>query len=244
MTRLDDEELRVLSAARGALGPAAGDQARVRAATLRALATGGAAATAGPATPFFGGAARRMVGRGVGVAAVIALAFGAAGIGYRLGHDAARREAPPVTVVHDVVAAPAPVPAEPAPPAAPGAARPPGEARRPASAASSPRPKAVAPDMLGEEVRVLREVDRALREQRPLVALELLDALDRAVPKGRLHEERTAARVLARCDTSSRADAQELGIAFSKQHPGSVYEPRVLRGCGAAAAATPGAAEP
>jgi hypothetical protein len=230
MTHLDDEELRVLSGARAAFGPTAGVQARVRAATLRALAAGGAAAAAGPATSFLGEATRRVVVRSAGAAAVVALALGA---GYRIGHDAALREAPPAAVVRQVIS-PAPPRSEPVPP---DVAHPPEPAPHPANVASAPRPKAAPPDTLGEEVRVLREVDRALREQRPLIALELLNELDRAVPKGRLHEERTAARVLARCDTSSRAEAQQLGVTFSKEHPGSVYEPRVLRGCGAASPA-------
>jgi hypothetical protein len=243
MTRADDRELRILAGARAALGPAVGDQARVHAATLRAIAAGAAVEVPESPESALGEATRRVVARSAGAAAIIALAAGAAGVGYRLGFDAALREAP---VRHAVVSESVRAPAPPAP--APETANPPSVGvdapQRTPAAPPERRAKTPPPDTLGEEVRVLREVDRALREGRPLAALELLDGLDRAVPKGRLQEERAAARVLARCDTLSRADAQALGVRFSMQHPGSVYEPRVLRGCGAAPPAAPEATQP
>ena len=94
----------------------------------------------------------------------------------------------------------------------------------------APTPTTVDPHSLQLELRALRNVERALRDQQPQRALELLGELDRDVPEGALVEERLAAFQMARCarglGTPSRLRAE-----FSDAYPGSVYRARVEQTC-------------
>lgn len=80
------------------------------------------------------------------------------------------------------------------------------------------------------EVVLLQRVERALRYGNAALALGLLRELDDASPKGRLLEERSAARIIARCmlDTSDSRDEAE---RFEQQNPNSVHSARLRRAC-------------
>jgi hypothetical protein len=86
---------------------------------------------------------------------------------------------------------------------------------------------------MAEEVRVLRSVERALRENRPGFALALLRELDRSVPKGQLTEERLAVRTIARCASGAVPFGVNLAEDFADRYPASVYGRRVTEVCGA-----------
>jgi hypothetical protein len=83
---------------------------------------------------------------------------------------------------------------------------------------------------LEEEVRVMRRVERALRDDDPRLAVELLNELDRSVPGGALQEERTAAFLMARCELGAGSGAV-LIREFVQRHPDSVYFARVRQAC-------------
>lgn len=240
MMDIDDEEGLLLARARRVLSPTAADTARVRTAALLAVGTalrdGGADDRVERLRECSDSRASTMDVVGTGRKLLSGLALvAAAGVGYAVGFDAGRGaavgRAPPlpspsalaIVQLNPVPDVPGDVPAPPQ--GSHGTAT--STAR---STAAEPRSRAG----LEQELRALKQVDRALREQRPREALELLDALDRDVPGGHLGEEREAARTLAECDLRPAAAARLLADDFSKLHPTSVYGPRVQRSCGAA----------
>jgi len=87
-----------------------------------------------------------------------------------------------------------------------------------------------------------RAVERALRDREPGLALGLLRELDRAVPGGRLVEERQATAAIARCGTGDVPFGVDLGEEFAGRYPGSVYQARVEEACAAREPATDRAA--
>ena len=89
-----------------------------------------------------------------------------------------------------------------------------------------------APQPLGldDEVRELRRIEKAVREQNPRLALVLLDQLDQTIPTGQLLEERAAARVMANCSLETPS-AQGSARAFAAKHPRSAYLARVIEIC-------------
>jgi hypothetical protein len=101
------------------------------------------------------------------------------------------------------------------------------------SPAAEPEPVPTEPDphALARELRALRRVERALREQQPRRALELLGELDRDVPEGRLVEERLATFLMARCALGLGTPARLRG-EFNDAYPRSVYRARVEQSCG------------
>jgi hypothetical protein len=245
MTNLDDYERLVLDRARRGLSPTDADQARVKAAAAAAIA--GAASLGGSRLALGNGRSAivkttaRVVRLFPTALAAVAVAAGAGGIGYRLGFDAGRKVPTAVVARTDLAIPTAPIQPE-AVPARPVETPPRASDPAPAVHAIAAAGPSAPARGLGDELDTLKQVDRALREQRPRDALDLLDALDRYAPKGRLEEERAAARVLALCDLRPRADARTLAVEFSKRHPGSVYEPRVTKACAPSAtgeAATP-----
>jgi hypothetical protein len=237
-----ENEDRVLARARAALAPSLADQERVRGALDGAIATMAAA----PGDPLNENETAESVGSAVSSTALgkwlarLAIPMAAAvggGIGYELGHSAGLEQSratgtpratapltePPARLPTAVVPTQAPPPA----PTAQSTRALPSRAALPAPSA----PPELAPDAgLDEEVRLLRRVERALREQNPRYALALLGQLDRDVPRGQLVEERKAARVMARCQLGSEGDALQ---KFASEHPGSAYLGRVRETCAA-----------
>ena len=90
---------------------------------------------------------------------------------------------------------------------------------------------------LANEVRALRSIERALRDQRPGLALALLAALDREVPGGRLSEEREATSVIAHCALGDGPFGIDLEAEFAERYPSSVYLERVRQSCATGRAA-------
>lgn len=80
------------------------------------------------------------------------------------------------------------------------------------------------------EVLLLQRVERALRHGDAALALGLLREIDEVAPKGRLLEERLAARVMARCMLNS-SGARDEAQRFERQHPNSVHSARLRRAC-------------
>jgi hypothetical protein len=224
MNDLDMEEREVLTLARAGLAPGRADKERVRQAVFASIANAVPDGTPNVTT---------RAARHKRVAASLVLAAGTGLLGYVLGLVAGRSDTalpilpripaadafvvrlnPPTdlpddTVAHDLAGA------------------------KPALVLHDAKASgANAASVLNDEVETLRKVNRALREQRPRDALALLNALDQRLPGGRLMEERAASRTLAECDLCPAATARPLAAQFSKRYPGSVYEPRVTRGCG------------
>src|SRR4030095_1508121 len=83
---------------------------------------------------------------------------------------------------------------------------------------------------LDEELIQMRRVERALRENNPRLALALLGDLQRAVPHGKLGEERYAAEVMAKCGLGI-GPPRVLADDFAEKHASSVYYARVMQAC-------------
>jgi hypothetical protein len=232
----DETELErdFLRSARRGLSPSRADETRVHAAVTKLAALAPAAPAPGDAS---GGvaAASNATKRWFSRLAVGAGLVAGGGAAYVAGHRAGveegrtvgRAEAP--SAVESPRSAPTAERARPEPPAA--VLAPPPEVAAPRAA--SPKPSAElanAPDSgLDEEVRFLKRIERALRDQNPRYALGLLGELERTVPGGQLVEERHAAKAMARCQVLG--GSQAMIDDFSKAHPGSAYVTRVTETC-------------
>jgi len=95
------------------------------------------------------------------------------------------------------------------------------------TAPSAPPPS----NSLSEELDLLRRAERTIRSGNAQVALGLLQEMDEKFPKGQLVEERTAARVMARCQLDDTAAARARGNAYLLAHSQSVYADRVRSLC-------------
>jgi hypothetical protein len=84
---------------------------------------------------------------------------------------------------------------------------------------------------IDEELRILRRVERAQRAGNPRLALALLDELDRDRPRGKLLEERAAARAVAQCSSTFGDSRAALLARFRARYSSSVYSPRVEAAC-------------
>lgn len=106
---------------------------------------------------------------------------------------------------------------------------------RPRSTSANVDPGAsdvAAEDPIGEEVALLRRADQAIRSNEPQVALGLIQELDRRFAKGKLLDERTAARVMANCLELEPEAARRMGDAYLRKAPSHVYHERVRQMCG------------
>lgn len=187
---------------------------------------------------------------------VVAVVGGLSGaVGYKLGYsNGLHAVAPPASSpasVPPVIEAPTSstmratpqqlVPTLPiAPPAVPPTTDAPAQepALKPASRLSSRGPTAGSAAALpdgtspeSEEILQLERVQRALRDGYPALALAILGELDHKVPRGMLIEERTAAKIIARCSLGETSSAQP--TAFVARYPKSMYLGRIARACSA-----------
>lgn len=137
----------------------------------------------------------------------------------RVASVAQRTVAPDVTVIPVApiatatpVAAPTPVVAPAAPPVV--------------------RPRRVeADDDLAGELLLIQRAQRALARGDGAAALDALDAHARAHPRGRLTEERQAARVLALCAVGRADEARAAATRFVARYPTSPHAARVRGAC-------------
>lgn len=107
---------------------------------------------------------------------------------------------------------------------------------RPAPAAStaqdSPEPAAdPAFDELQAELILVQKARRALRDQRPTRALEVLDAHARAFPKGQMREDRLVLRIEALCAAGKGPQARAEARLFLRAFPASAHAGRVRAAC-------------
>lgn len=248
------DESKLLARARAGLSPSPADALRVRASLAAALAAPGEIAREAPASASGAG---QGLGTGQGwplrvlLASATAAAIGAGAGGYWMGHRAGAREARQATldtathmVMHDGVRrpgpaataetdAPSPAFSAPGPAVGVGTSAPEAVRRRSAASVRAARPAATvpSPESLEHEVRALRAVERALRDDDPRLALALLRQLDRDVPKGKLVEERQATTVIARCSAGDVPFGVNLAEDFASDYPDSVYQGRVEQSC-------------
>jgi len=235
MTQLDDDEALILARARRALAPTGIDQQRILNRLLPELALPTVAASGKPLPGPSWSLPK------VGALAIMAAAL-TGGLGYKLGFQAGIAQNKPAVGRTAVVTAPRVVLPEESPrptnePSTPTASEVlPSAPAKPSPASAVPRvlrESSPAPSALGldEEVRQLRRVERAIRENNPRFALVLLEELDHAIPAGQLLEERRAARIMANCQLgadSAVADAR----AFVAKRAASAYVTRVIALCG------------
>lgn len=95
----------------------------------------------------------------------------------------------------------------------------------------SARQQDSAPAPTGDELALLRRVERALRTGDPALALALLAELEQRFPRTDLVEERAAANVLARCG-AAEPEAHALAEQYLRERPTSVYAGRIRTSCG------------
>jgi hypothetical protein len=98
-------------------------------------------------------------------------------------------------------------------------------------------------DPIAEELALLRRAERAIRSKNALLAHGLLRELEQRFPKGKLIEERTAARVMANCQQLEPEAARRAGEAYLKQANSGVYRERVRQLCGLTEVAPNGKSE-
>jgi hypothetical protein len=236
------------------LSPQAEDRTRVHAAVTAALAvsTAGAIGVAKASTgqnssglPDGGLLRSAPVMKGLLVIAVVGGLSGT--VGYKLGYSKGLHTAAapaPVALQPPLIetphTAPRLVPTLPiAPPAVPPTPEEPAEDPEIRSVSkSSPRnvsptvsalPAGTSPE--AEEILQLERVQRALRDGYPALALAILGELDQKVPRGSLIEERTAAKIIARCSLGETSSARP--TAFVEHYPNSMYLGRIARACSA-----------
>lgn len=244
----EQEELLTLSRARVALSPSPADVLRVRNSLTAALAApvsggGEPGLSGGDLAPGAGWPLRVLV------TSVAAAAVGAGG--YWMGHRAGVQEArfitsppaftsasvpPPKAPSEATAAAPRAWQAQPTLPIEPiedtPAAREVAKRRLGKGArATRSTTDVAATESLAHEVRALRSVERALRDHDPRLALAILQQLDRAVPGGKLVEERRATAIMARCAAGDGPFGVNLAEDFASDYPESVYLGRVEQSC-------------
>jgi hypothetical protein len=223
VSTLGPESRALLDEGREALLPGAGDRERI----LESLRT----ATGGGATPgpeVLQGAAPQAALGGLSwpvvSTIVVGLSFGGGLALHQLSNAGSPVDAPttlstlpppPVTATPSTT--PAPV-TEDAPPPAP--LLPPAETRSPPAHRSS--------DRLAEEVQLLSRAQKDLYAGRFGAALGLLAEHQRKFPRGRLTQERVAARIQALCGLGRVAEAN---AELARVSPGSLHAGRAREAC-------------
>ena len=97
---------------------------------------------------------------------------------------------------------------------------------------ATPARRLVAVDPLAEEVAILSKATSALRAGNPAEGLRLLDEHQRRFPKGRLAEERRAARIQALCAMGKLSAAEAELSRLAQSSPRSPHLARAQRACG------------
>jgi len=245
----------LLARARHAWSPSAQDLERVRSGIAAAVASQPPSLNQAPATdrnfapthgPSPAGGSRGLRIGGWARRVLVTAAFTAAGasVGYWAGRrserqanfvvqslpspstSAAHAEAPPLVGTRNETKV------DPGLGPSVGAGLPPGRKSVVAAARSVPPVRRAMPEAsLSEEVRALRNVERALRDGNAGLASAFLDDLDRSVPGGQMQEERAALRAIARCTAGRQPFGVNLADDFVAAYAASVYRRRVQDAC-------------
>lgn len=237
MTEIAKLELELVARARNALAPEPEDRRRLREALAAKIAVSaavvGTASVAANVRPL-----RQLLKAHRATLSTVLVMTGAVAFcaGYFTGHRTRTVVVKTVTVVQAPTptsnAAPAPVSPETLTSASLTSSFDLGHSVARPRAAASAAPSALPPsDSLSDELELLRRAERTLRSGNSQVALGLLDELDARFPKGQLLEERTAARVMARCQLDTEEGARARGNAYLLAHSQSVYADRVRTLC-------------
>jgi hypothetical protein len=240
MSDINALERALLSRARGALEPTDTDRERNQQQLLGKVAATSVLAAAPTSSSLPTGRLRHLVDSHLVAMSTVAAVAGlvAFGGGYLLGHY--HRETTVKTIIEYVPApndgimeppqsTPTNLPQNPPSlPSLPDRGRSGTGARAAASTAAS---EAVTDNALSEELDLLRRAERTIRAGDAMVALGLLSELDQRFSKGKLLEERAAARVMANCQLTDENSAKSMGQAYLGAHPQSVYGARVRSIC-------------
>jgi hypothetical protein len=105
----------------------------------------------------------------------------------------------------------------------------PSTAGSPASAPTSPGVEVPGMSAQDEELFQVKRVQRALRDGNGALALAILNELDQTQPRGRLTEERQAARLMAGCLQGQ--DVSAARARFFSRYPSSIYISRINERC-------------
>jgi hypothetical protein len=216
MSNLSPRARALVEAGRGAFGPAEVDRARLRGALRARL--GDEALPAQSA-----GAGRAAAGRGLWLVSGGLVGVGLLGGALLFALRQAQRAPQPAPVVATVQA--------PDPVAPPMAAPPPSAVFAPE--ATEPSVQRPAPDRLAEEVALLSRATAALHAGRAADALKALDEHRRKFPKGRLSEERGAARAQALCALGRLDEARAELSGLAAQSPSAARARQICAQSGA-----------
>lgn len=249
---LQSNARRYLRAGQCGCDPSSADLARNREAIMRRVAATAAAAAVGAvAKPVMGWLMAVRVG--IAVAALVGGTLGVIAGAHHLAQSQGNAARPPERGM------------EPAAPAASSAAMQPAPApsdRAPmqpltvASAGPVPRgqPKAAAevpgssippiPSSLAGELALIEEAHRALRDQKPDRALEILDSHRAKHPDGMLGQEREAARIVALCSGGREVEGRADAARFAAANPSSPHLGRIEAACRAKASSPAPSASP
>lgn len=238
-----------LASARNGFSPTDADRARILSRVMGVPLNQGSSsaegrpfdASAGNASTPFSAVLATRVGRVLGIGMLVG-AVG--GLGYQAGLDRGRKEqasvapAPPASAPLAEAVHAAPVPperlsddelAEPDQVFAPTMTADANVRAKPSASVEGDVPQPVNTS-LGEELRMLRRVERALRDQNPRLALALLAELDGTAPNGKLNEERRAALATASCQLEP-SRAAEIAADFEGHFRESPYQKRIQAAC-------------
>jgi hypothetical protein len=218
MPELDPESRELFQAARNALRPSATDRVRIRDA-LRLRITG--------VSHVPGAVSATSAGSGLGWLSFSALAAAVVVGGVLL--------APRSPQVPSVASAPSLVRSAEAPavpPASAVAPEPPARAAPPPTPAPTPEVRATAKprpsDSLAQEVALLSRAETERHAGRFNAALQLLNAHQKAFPRGLLRQERVAARIQALCGLGR---VKEANADLARITPGSLHDGPTREAC-------------
>jgi hypothetical protein len=204
MSNLSPKARALVDAGRSACGPAEADRARLLGALRARLGD-----EALPLETAGAGRAAAAAGRGLWLVSGGVLGVGLLGGALLFGSRQAQRAPQPAPVVATVQA--------PDPVAPPVAAPPPSAVSTPET--TEPSARRPAQDHLAEEVALLSRATAALHAGRAADALKALDEHRRKFPKGRLSEERGAARAQALCALGRLDEARAELAGLAAQSP-------------------------
>ncbi len=220
-----------VAAAAGAAvaGAATSASASVAPAAAGIVGVSGGATTAGAAATAGGASALLLATKWVGAAALVGVLGATGTAAYRATWRSTSTSTPTSTPTPTTTTTPTPTPT-PAPTPTPVVMAPPPREQE------TPRPRvaraaAATAGSVGDETRMIRDADAALRSGDAARALTLLDAHAHSYPNGVLAEERAVERIFALCKLGRDDDARREGHRFLDAHPESPLAGSVAASC-------------